>query len=106
MIAYAAVFLSENGDITLSAAGIEPEFAPAIQSGIDRINRRIDEHTGRNSRQRNQTGFARLIPILSAAIFAAMYVNVVPWIDVALSAAGQVLAGLAAKRRPPEDGPI
>lgn len=102
VIAYAAVLMSENGDITLSAAGIEPEFAPAIQSGMSRISQRIDQHVSRTARRKNQTGFARLIPLLSAAILAATYINVVPWIDVVLSLAGQALAGLAAKRRAPE----
>ncbi|KVD09375.1 hypothetical protein WI80_13785 [Burkholderia ubonensis] len=106
VIAYAAVLMSENGDITLSAAGIEPEFAPAIQSGLSRIKKRIDEHTGHRPHRRNHAGFARLLPILSAAILAATYINVVPWLDVALSAAGQVLAGVAAKRHSDESDTI
>ncbi|WP_175681458.1 hypothetical protein [Burkholderia cenocepacia] len=98
VIAYAAVLMSENGDITLSAAGIEPEFAPAILSGLTRIRDRIDERTSRR-RRRNQAGFAQLIPLVSAAILAATYINVVPWMDVALSVAGQLLAGVAVMRR-------
>ncbi|MBA9902338.1 MULTISPECIES: hypothetical protein [Burkholderia cepacia complex] len=98
VIAYAAVLMSENGDITLSAAGIEPEFAPAILSGLTRIHDRIDERTSRR-RRRNQAGFVQLIPLVSAAILAATYINVVPWMDVALSVAGQLLAGVAVMRR-------
>ncbi|KML53858.1 hypothetical protein VL15_21840 [Burkholderia cepacia] len=98
VIAYAAVLMLENGDITLSAAGIEPEFAPAIQSGLTRIHDRIDEHTSRR-RRRNQAGFVQIIPLVSAAILAATYINVVPWMDVALSVAGQLLAGVAVMRR-------
>ncbi|MEB2497357.1 hypothetical protein SB396_11420 [Burkholderia cenocepacia] len=98
VIAYAAVLMSENGDITLSAAGIEPEFAPAILSGLSRIHDRIDERTSRR-RRGNQAGFAQLIPLVSAAILAATYINVVPWMDVALSIAGQLLAGVAVLRR-------
>ncbi|MCA8351394.1 hypothetical protein [Burkholderia cepacia] len=90
--------MSENGDITLSAAGIEPEFTPAILSGLTRIHDRIDERTSRR-RRRNQAGFAQLIPLVSAAILAATYINVVPWMDVALSVAGQLLAGVAVMRR-------
>ncbi|HDR8956759.1 TPA: hypothetical protein QDA70_000380 [Burkholderia vietnamiensis] len=98
VIAYAAVLMSENGDITLSAAGIEPEFAPAIQSALTRIHDRIDEHT-RRRRPSKQAGFAQIIPLASAAILAATYINVVPWMDVALSVAGQLLAGVAVMRR-------
>lgn len=98
VIAYAAVLMSENGDITLSAAGIEPEFAPAIQSGLTRIHDRIDERTSRR-RRRNQAGFAQVIPLVSATILAATYINVVPWMDVALSIVGQLLAGVAVMRR-------
>ncbi|HDR9174237.1 TPA: hypothetical protein QDB23_001448 [Burkholderia vietnamiensis] len=98
VIAYAAVLMSENGDITLSAAGIEQEFAPAILSGLTRIHDRIDERTSQRPR-RNQAGFAQLIPLVSAAILAATYINVVPWMDVALSVAGQLLAGIAVMRR-------
>ncbi|UTV53976.1 hypothetical protein [Burkholderia arboris] len=105
VIAYAAVFMSENGDITLSAAGIEPEFAPAIQSGLTRIHDRIDERTSRR-RRRNQAGFAQIIPLVSAAILAATYINVVPWMDVVLSVAGQLLAGVAVMRRDRTHAPI
>ncbi|KVM89431.1 hypothetical protein [Burkholderia stagnalis] len=98
VIAYAAVLMSENGDITLSAAGIEPEFAPAIQSGLTRIHDRIDERT-RRRRRGNQAGFTQIIPLISAAILAATYINVVPWMDVALSVVGQLLAGVAVMRR-------
>lgn len=98
VIAYAAVLMSENGDITVSAVGIEPEFAPAILSGLTRLHDRIDERT-RRQRRCNQAGFARIIPLVSAAILAATYINVVPWLDVALSIGGQLLAGVAVKRR-------
>ncbi|RQT18192.1 hypothetical protein DF044_03075 [Burkholderia contaminans] len=98
VIAYAAVLMSENGDIVLSAAGIEPEFAPAILSGLTRIHDRIDGHTSRRDSS-NQAGFVQIIPLVSAAILAATYINVVPWLDVALSVAGQLLAGIAVMRR-------
>ena len=98
VIAYAAVLMSENGDIILSAAGIEPEFAPAILSGLTRIHDRIDGHTSRRDSS-NQAGFVQIIPLVSAAILAATYINVVPWLDVALSVAGQLLAGIAVMRR-------
>lgn len=99
VIAYAAVLMSENGDIILSAAGIEPEFAPAILSGLTRIHDRIDGHTSRRRSSSNQSGFVQIIPLASAAILAATYINVLPWLDVALSVAGQLLAGIAVLRR-------
>lgn len=43
IVAYAAVLLSEDGEVTISGAGIEPQFAPAIQSGLRRITRHIEK---------------------------------------------------------------
>lgn len=89
-IAYAAILLSEDGSITLSANGIEPEFAPAISSALASLRDRITSYaTHSPSRPRSYSGFARLAPLISMAFMAATYINQVAWIDAALSIASQ-----------------
>ncbi|WP_082717526.1 MULTISPECIES: hypothetical protein [Burkholderia] len=97
-IAYAAVLLRADGDVTISAAGIEPEFSASIQSGLRRLDHIVEEHSQRSTRHRGQSGFAHLFPLISLAALAAIYMNVVPWLDVLLSLLGQIAIGLAARK--------
>ncbi|WP_186077717.1 hypothetical protein [Burkholderia gladioli] len=99
IVAYAAVLLSEDGEVTISGAGIEPQFAPAIQSGLRRITRHIEKSSSKRPSHSGQAGFAKLLPLLSTAILAATYINVIPWIDVALSVLAQLVAGVAARTK-------
>ncbi|MCZ2897468.1 hypothetical protein MTR01_25945 [Burkholderia thailandensis] len=94
-IAFAAVLLRADGDITISAAGIEPEFASSIQSGLRKLDHIVERHSRRSTLHKGQSGFARLLPLISIAALAATYVNAVPWLDVLLSLLGQIAIGLA-----------
>ena len=101
-IAYASVLLSQDGTITVSASGIEPEFAPAIDAALDRLRRQIQEHgTRRMTAQKGRRGSAQLATILSIAFMAATYVNGIAWLDAAMSLAAQLTMGyvLAQHRR-------
>lgn len=97
-IAYAAVLLRADGDVTISAAGIEPEFAASIQSGLRRLDHIVERHSQQLACHRGQSGFTRLFPLISIAALAATYMNVVLWLDVLLSLIGQIAIGLAARK--------
>lgn len=98
-IAYAAILLSEDGSITLSASGIEPEFAPAISSALASLRDRITSHATHYPVQpRSYGGFARLLPLVSMAFMAATYINQIAWIDAALSIASQFTVGYLLSR--------
>jgi len=95
-IAYASVLLSRDGSITLSASGVEPEFAPAIGSALLALRDRINSHAASHRpRPRGYGGFANLMPVISIAFMAATYLNEVAWVDAALSFAAQITVGYA-----------
>lgn len=97
-IAYAAVLLSEDGTITLSAAGVEPEFTPALESALAQLQGTVRSHGKRHrKRPKGHSGFSSLLPLLSTAFLAATYVNDIALLDVALCLAAQLTAGLAVR---------
>lgn len=99
-IAFATVLLSQDGTVTLAATGIEPEFAPAIESGLLDLQSRIRAHRLRNQpRPRGSAGRIGMIPLLSTAFLAAIFINQIAWVDVALSLAAQLTIGLSLNPR-------
>lgn len=98
-IAYAGVALALDGTVTLTAHGIEPEFASAIASGLLTLSERIQAHDSPSPRPSNSpSGRADMSFLLSLAFAAATYINAAPWLDSALVLAAQATAHWLASR--------
>jgi hypothetical protein len=90
-IAFASVYLSADGSITLAASGIEPEFSPAIASALLTLRRRIQAHQPKSVAA--PKGSATPAILLSIAFAAATYFNQLAWLDATLSVAGHLVVG-------------
>ncbi|MGY4831998.1 hypothetical protein [Burkholderia pyrrocinia] len=92
-VAVASVVVREDGTVSISAKGIDPDTADDVLAGAHQLARRIETSRSRyalpTTRQRG--GISLLA--LSATTFAiASYLNVAAWLDVVLVLAAQAAA--------------
>jgi prephenate dehydratase len=104
-VAAAAAFVDADGNLGITAAGIEPEMAASLAHELHALANKIESHAAAHTRRRapksrTQRGAAGLLLISAVGFIAATYVNEVAWLDAALSLAAQLSASFLSRRIP------
>lgn len=98
-IAAATLLLRADGQVTVTAKGIDPDVAAQIADELDGLSDIIRAHAIRPRRAGSfQQGFIRLLPVTSICFLAATYINTIAWLDVALMLCSQLLVGVLLAR--------
>ncbi|WP_157655067.1 hypothetical protein [Burkholderia ubonensis] len=97
-VAAASVFLREDGTVSISAKGVDPDTADEVLAGVHQLARRIEASKPHYQTPANrQRGGVSLLILAATGFSLASYLNATAWLDVVLVLAAQASALLLTK---------